>query len=257
MSTLIIFLFVIIVLVVGHELGHFFVAKIFGVRVEEFGLGYPPRAKKLFTWRGTLFTLNWLPFGGFVKIFGEDDGEKTADTTSDSFSHQKLWKRLLILVAGIVANIILAIILYSASFGIGFSGNAQDFPNAHIVTPQWLTITEVIKDSPASLAGIQVNDKIASLAYGTDDVAYTVLTTADFTQFIQSHSKDTIRVEVLRNWNETYFSVTPKQNMFDGKPGIGVGIDQEGTLRMSFFDAIKAGFIFTLNQFIMIIVFCN
>ena len=254
MSTLIIFLFVIIVLVVGHELGHFFVAKIFGVRVEEFGLGYPPRAKKLFTWRGTLFTLNWLPFGGFVKIFGEDDGEKTADTTSDSFSHQKLWKRLLILVAGIVANIILAIILYSASFGIGFSGNAQDFPNAHIVTPQWLTITEVIKDSPASLAGIQVNDKIASLAYGTDDVAYTVLTTADFTQFIQSHSKDTIRVEVLRNWNETYFSVTPKQNMFDGKPGIGVGIDQEGTLRMSFFDAIKAGFIFTLNQFIMIIV---
>ncbi|MEI6316683.1 MAG: M50 family metallopeptidase [bacterium] len=254
MSTLIIFLFVIIVLVVGHELGHFFVAKIFGVRVEEFGLGYPPRAKKLFTWRGTLFTLNWLPFGGFVKIFGEDDGGKSADTKSDSFSHQKLWKRLLILVAGITANIILAIILYSASFGIGFPGNAQDFPNAHVVSPQQLTIIEVVKDSPASLSGLQINDKVVSLTYGTDDVAYTPQNTTEFIQFIQSHSTETIHIEVLRNGDDKYYSVTPRPNMFDGKPGIGLGIDQEGTLRMSFFDAIKTGFVYTLNQFILIIV---
>ena len=241
-------------LVVGHELGHFFVAKIFGVRVEEFGLGYPPRAKKLFTWRGTLFTLNWLPFGGFVKIFGEDDGEKTADTKSDSFSHQKLWKRLLILVAGIVANIILAIILYSASFGIGFLGNAQDFPNAHVVTPQQLTINEVIKDTPASSSGLQINDKIISLSYDNNDVGYTPQTTDDFTQFIQTHSTSMIHIEVLRKDTDIYFALTPRQNMFDGKPGIGVGIDQEGTLRMSFFQAIKTGFVYTFNQFVMIVV---
>ena len=73
MTTILIFLVVIVFLVVAHEFGHFIVAKTFGVKVEEFGIGYPPRAKKMFTWRGTLFSLNWLPFGGFVKISGETD----------------------------------------------------------------------------------------------------------------------------------------------------------------------------------------
>ena len=73
--SIVLFVFILSVLVIAHELGHFFVAKRAGIRVDEFGLGYPPRAKALFMWKGTLFTLNWLPFGGFVKIFGEDGAE--------------------------------------------------------------------------------------------------------------------------------------------------------------------------------------
>src|SRR4051812_8809724 len=99
MSTILIFLIVIVFLVVIHELGHFFAAKSFGVRVDEFGIGYPPRARKLFTWKDTLFTLNWLPFGGFVRIFGEEGAERAAD----SFAHKSMGKRVLIIAAGILA----------------------------------------------------------------------------------------------------------------------------------------------------------
>src|SRR3989344_6169901 len=67
-----IFIIILSALIIVHELGHFLVAKRFGIRVDEFGLGFPPRLMKLFTWKGTPFTLNWLPFGGFVKIFGEN-----------------------------------------------------------------------------------------------------------------------------------------------------------------------------------------
>ena len=68
---LLLFFIILSVLVVVHEFGHFAVAKFFGIRADEFGLGYPPRLFKLFTWKETLFSLNWLPFGGFVKIFGQ------------------------------------------------------------------------------------------------------------------------------------------------------------------------------------------
>ena len=70
--SIIIFLIILAVLILVHEFGHFIVAKKSGIRVDEFGLGYPPRAKTLFKRNGTIFTLNWIPFGGFVKIFGEN-----------------------------------------------------------------------------------------------------------------------------------------------------------------------------------------
>ncbi|MFZ2763870.1 MAG: site-2 protease family protein, partial [Minisyncoccia bacterium] len=80
--SIIIFIIILSALVIVHELGHFLVARFFGIRVDEFGLGFPPRAKELFTWKGTPFTLNWLPFGGFVKIFGESPTEETNSTDS-------------------------------------------------------------------------------------------------------------------------------------------------------------------------------
>ena len=93
--TIILFLIILSVLVIVHELGHFVVAKMSGVKVEEFGLGFPPRAKKLFRWKDTDFTLNWLPFGGFVKM--DEEGER----------------KPLVLLAGILANFILAWALFS------------------------------------------------------------------------------------------------------------------------------------------------
>ena len=254
MSTLLIFLFVIIILVVGHELGHFFVAKAFGIRVDEFGLGYPPRAKKLFTWRGTLFTLNWLPFGGFVKIFGEDDGGKSADTKSDSFAHQKLWKRLLVLVAGIAANFVLAVVLYALSFSVGFLGNANDFPHAKIIGHQDLTITEVLKGTPAYDSGIKTGDKITSVIKADDDVVTTPNDVNDFIHFVQSNENKKINIGVLREGKEQFFTVTPQKNIVNDKPGIGVGIEKIGLLQMNFFRAFGYAFVYTINQFLLILV---
>ena len=248
--TIVIFLVVIIVLVVAHELGHFFVAKFFGVTVEEFGLGYPPRAKKLFVWKNTLFTLNWLPFGGFVKIFGEDEGTDEK-SLPNSFSHQKLWKRLSILVAGIAANLILAIVLYAASFSIGFLDNPVYYPNAHIVSTPALTVIGVIDNTPASKSGLKMNDKVISLSSGTD--VSTTQTFEGFTEFIQIHPTDAISITVEREQKNMTFTMTPKAGLVEGKPGIGVAVEPIALMKVPFFKAIPLGFKNTMAEFNAII----
>src|SRR5512133_2268267 len=115
-STIIIFLLILGVIVFAHELGHFTMAKLFGVKVEEFGLGFPPRiiGKK----NGeTEYTVNWIPLGGFVKIAGED-GENRDDPRS--FGAKPIWQRAIILSAGVLMNFILAVVLFSAVFMSGF-----------------------------------------------------------------------------------------------------------------------------------------
>src|SRR3989344_7686770 len=99
--SLIIFLIILSALIIVHELGHYGVAKRFGIRVDEFGLGYPPKAAKLFSWRGTDFTLNWLPFGGFVKIFGENpaEGETKETAAKGSFVSKNRGIQAAVLVA--------------------------------------------------------------------------------------------------------------------------------------------------------------
>lgn len=102
------------------------VAKFFGIRVDEFGLGYPPRAARLFNWKGTIFTLNWLPFGGFVKIFGENYEEQRSDLDTDSqgqtlipsnsFQHKNRGIQAAVLVAGVVGNFLFAWFLFFIGF---------------------------------------------------------------------------------------------------------------------------------------------
>ena len=100
--TIVLFILILGVLVIIHELGHFFTARAFKVRVLEFGIGFPPRAKVLASGGETVYTLNWLPIGGFVKLEGEDG---TDPDDPRSFSHQGLPKKLTILIAGVVMNV--------------------------------------------------------------------------------------------------------------------------------------------------------
>ena len=249
MTTILIFLIVIILLVFIHELGHFFAAKSFGVRVDEFGIGYPPRAGKLFTWRGTLFSLNWLPFGGFVKIFGEDSDTETPDP--NSFVHQKMWKRALILVAGILANVILAVVLYSISFGVGFLASAGDFPGSTVIGPQKMLVTDVVKDSPASKAGIVGGDTITKMSTAVDSI---VPQKVDETiAYIQLHGTEPLTISVLHKNTQHDVVVTPKIGVVSAKPGIGIGLAEVATVRLPFFLAIKQGFIYSGQQFVGII----
>ena len=112
--TIIIFLIILSALIFVHEMGHLLAAKYFGIRVDEFGFGYPPRAKKLFTWRGTLFTLNWLPFGGFVKIFGENPNELAQ--SPDSFQNKNRGVQALVLAGGVIFNFVFAAILLAIAY---------------------------------------------------------------------------------------------------------------------------------------------
>lgn len=113
------FIILITGLILIHECGHFLAAKRAGVIVEEFGFGLPPRAKTLFRWRGTVFSLNWIPFGGFVRLKGENAVEESERRARGSFAGAPIPVRMLILVAGVAMNFLLAVIIYTAGFSVG------------------------------------------------------------------------------------------------------------------------------------------
>ncbi|OGY30184.1 MAG: hypothetical protein A3F35_00080 [Candidatus Woykebacteria bacterium RIFCSPHIGHO2_12_FULL_45_10] len=148
-------------LVVIHEFGHFLTAKFFKVRVEEFGIGFPPRVwgRKI---GETLYSINLLPAGGFVKLFGEDEDENDPA----SFSSKPSWQRAIIIVAGVFVNLNFAFLLFGLI--LAFSGwkteiqmldGAQNkFPFGH--QENRVLVTFVEKDSPAAKAGIVAGDKI-------------------------------------------------------------------------------------------------
>ena len=247
MSTILIFLIVIVFLVVAHELGHFLVAKAFGVRVDEFGVGYPPRAGKMFTWRGTLFTLNWLPFGGFVKIFGEEEGIEVTDTTG-SFAYQKMWKRLLIIVAGILANILIAVVLYAMSFGIGFLASPDDFPGSIPLGPNEAIVTDVVPSSPASAAGVASGDIISKLSSpAAQEIPASV---DDVVNFIHEHGTEAVTLSIVRGNKPQDIIVTPKITTTGAAPTIGIGLAEVARVRLPFWKAITEGGSYTMHEFV-------
>jgi regulator of sigma E protease len=139
---IIIFIIVLSVLVLVHEAGHFFVAKYFDIRVDEFGLGYPPKAKKLFRWKGTDFTLNWLPFGGFVRIFGENPTDEpiqgdSLDKTGDNFQSKNRGIQSAVLVAGVISNLIFAWFLLTIVLMIGINGDVGSLVRYNIFGALW------------------------------------------------------------------------------------------------------------------------
>lgn len=113
------FFFLITGLILIHEFGHFIAARKAGVTVEEFGFGLPPKAKRLFTWQGTAFTLNWIPFGGFVRLKGENEEEGGGKKTKGSFAHASILTRCIILVSGVAMNFILAMLIFLFGFSYG------------------------------------------------------------------------------------------------------------------------------------------
>ncbi len=106
------FIAILVVLIVIHELGHYITAKLFGVKVLEAGIGYPPRAWG-FTWRGTIYSINWLPLGGFVRLLGEED-----PSDPHSLAAKPRWQRLIVLAAGSGMNFLLPILLFAIAFMI-------------------------------------------------------------------------------------------------------------------------------------------
>lgn len=143
-------------LIILHELGHFISAKIFGVKVEEFGLGYPPR---LFGKRigETIYSLNLLPFGGFVKIYGQEESIKDAR----SFSEKPFWQKAIIILAGVISFWIITIILLSIVMAIGAPTMVEDEENQGLIDPK-VQIIAVTSGSPAEEAGLKIGDTIVN-----------------------------------------------------------------------------------------------
>ncbi len=220
------------ILILIHELGHFLTAKKFGLLVEEFGFGLPPRiwGKKI---GETIYSINALPFGGFVKIYGEDGATTiTEEKNGISFISLKAWQRAVILAAGVFFNFLLGWIVLSIVFSIGM--------------PSAVIITDVLKDTPAAKAGFMQGDVIKGFS-----------TTEELIDFINNNRGKEISLEAERNGDILKISATPRINPPEGQGALGIGLADAGlpkqNIFLSFWEGLKASVSLIATIFIVII----
>lgn len=218
MTTILLFLLVLSVLVFVHEFGHYVSAKRLGVKVEEFGFGFPPRAFGVKR-GGTTYSVNWIPLGGFVRIKGES-GEDGRDP--DSFVRQSAPRRLLILAAGVLMNLLLAWGLFTVGAAIGLPEALEGQPSAARIRERSVTVTDVLPGSPAEAAGLSYGDRIAAID-GTAVVSF-----ADLTSRIALAAGQEVALDLKRGNGARTVRVTPTTLEQTGKPGIGVGLVESG-----------------------------
>ncbi|OHA16210.1 MAG: RIP metalloprotease RseP [Candidatus Taylorbacteria bacterium RIFCSPLOWO2_12_FULL_43_20] len=242
--SVIIFIIILAVLIFVHELGHFLVAKKSGIRVDEFGLGFPPRlwSKKV---GETVYSLNAIPFGGFVKIFGEnpmDDKSADENDKSQSFSRKNRAVQAAVLVAGITFNIIFAWIIISIGFMTGLPTSVDETNSSRVRDPR-LVITQVLPESPAADAGLKGGDAIISLSAGSQELQGDQITVEEVQSFISSHPDTEIEARVKRGDVEEVISAMPEFGIVEGKPALGISMDMVGIMtlppHLAFYEGAK------------------
>lgn len=239
--SIIIFILILGLIIFVHELGHFAVAKFFGIRVDEFGMGFPPRAVKLFKRGETEYTLNWIPFGGFVKIHGEDSVDANDPDFSRSMVAKKWWQQILVLVAGVTMNVLLAWVIFSGSFMVGAPTLASQTDHPELLKNPILTVLQVAPESPAEIAGIKPGDGIVKVA--TPESILSNASPEKFTQFIQtSKPNEPIIISIERGGEKLDIAVTPITGITPDHQAIGVAIDTVGiSSGVGFFASLGQG----------------
>jgi regulator of sigma E protease len=244
---IIVFLAVLVVLIVVHEMGHFIAAKLFGIKVEEFGVGYPPRAITFGKIGETVYTLNWIPFGGFVKIFGESLGaEVPASERKRALVSQSAWRQGIVFVAGVVFNVLFAWMLFSAAFIMGSPVAVSEEATVERGVPVRLAISNVLPDSPADVAGLKVGDSISALSAG-DDVQENPLPSG-VSAFISEHAGENVMVSYSRQEGERLVEgaveIIPTHGVIVGKqgtPAIGIEMVLISSERQGIFTSFLLG----------------
>ncbi len=201
-----VFLLVLSILVIVHEFGHFIMARRAGVWVEEFGFGLPPR---LFgkQFGETLFSVNALPFGGFVKLHGEQEEEGVTDPKR-AFLNKNKRTRISVIVAGVVMNFILAIVAFAIVYS--FSGIPKDTHK--------LKIVDVSAGSPAQVSGLIVGDIVTKV--GKDSVD----SVDSFISKVNDQKGKNVSFEIVRNGNTLKLQIKPRENPPAGEGALGVTI---------------------------------
>ena len=210
---LIVFILMLSVLILIHEMGHFLMARLFKMRVEEFGIGLPPRAKSLFKHRGILFSLNWLPLGGFVKLYGEDMENPEQATSPEAFFNKPMWQRAAVLLSGVMMNFILGVVV----FGIVYSYLGIPTKTDKVI------IVEVAKDSPAAIAGVEVDSLVKKIVSGKKEVSFVGID--EFVKQIDSLKGKEVEI-VLEDKSgvEKTVKITPRVSPPEGQGALGVAL---------------------------------
>jgi regulator of sigma E protease len=248
--TLIVFALVLSLLVLVHEMGHFWAARYFGMKPKEFGFGLPPRifgyyknkegkwsrvsgSKEVDDAADTIYSFNWLPLGGFVNI-GEDD---IGSTDPNGFAAQAIWKRCVILLAGVTMNMLLAVVIISAGYMIGFPEMIDTTDRHAIVENRNIQIIEIAKDTSAQKSDLHVGDIIVSI---NEQNFENVEAMQDF---LSSHAGDNLIFEIKREDSVFNKNITAEKYTYNGQEytGIGIIIADIGIVKYPFFIAIWTG----------------
>lgn len=238
--TIIIFIIILAVLILVHELGHFIVAKKSGIKVEEFGLGFPP---KIFskTYGETTYTLNAIPFGGFVKILGEDSQNEDIKEEDKirSFAYKPKWIQALVLIGGIVFNIVFAWLLLSVGFMFGMSAPAGHSSFGEVQNQQ-VVITNVLPDSPAQKSDLRAGDIILSIKVSDKEI--NTLVPEEISRSITQSKKGDIEISYKRGDEIFEKKITPSEDIIKGSRAVGLSMNSMGTLKLPFHLAFLEGF---------------
>ncbi len=205
-----VFLLMFSLLIAVHEFGHYFTARLLGMRVLEFAFGFPPRAFGI-RHAGIDYTVNWIPFGGFVRILGQDDFALQQDGkgASDAFTARPWWAQAIVLVAGVTMNFLLAIVVLTAAFALGTPGPTGD-----------VRVAELVVGAPAEVAGLRVGD-IVSAADGTR-----LTGVRDLVAYTRAHADRTVVLDVQRAGQPLApVRVVPRAAPPEGQGPLGIRIE--------------------------------
>ena len=247
LGTIIIFLAVLSILVLVHEIGHFVTARKLGCKVEEFGIGFPPR---LFAWKRKKddieYSINWIPLGGFVRIKGESGLFRSH---RDSFSSKPIWKRLVILFAGVAMNFLLAAVLLSFGFITGIPTALDDaLPEGARVSDAAVRVSMILPDTPAEAVGLKMGDQIISVNDQT-------FTDAEATRiYVGQQADQDVNFLVLRNGQEHLLTMTPEYIEEIEAVGVGTGLITTGFVTFPVHKAIYHGFSTAARYTVIIVV---
>lgn len=244
---LFVFILILAALILVHELGHFSVAKFFGIKVEEFGIGFPPRLLSIRKGE-TVYSLNLLFFGGFVRIFGENANEGAENPRS--FAHKPRPVQAAVILAGIAMNILFAWAILSVGYmaGLPSSGEHRGFG---IVQGAKVTVIGVLPGSPAEAAGIKPEDAVLIAETGNAKLDVRTLSTSAQAQavrnFIAEHGQESVVFTMERGGEEKVFLAKPEDGLVEGRKAVGMQLDDVGILRLLPHTALLQGALLTYD----------
>lgn len=213
------FAVILVALVLVHELGHFLVAKWTGMRVDEFGIGFPPRL--IAVRKGeTEYSFNALPIGGFVRIYGEDPTETDATDRARAFSRRPRWAQALVLIAGVVMNVLFAWVLFTTALAVGVeTAVAPEEASAEAR----LTVVEVLADSPAAEAGIPTGASVLALERAGE--TFTPRSAEAFREVVQNPASAPVTVRYMHDGTEHTTTLLAAQDVVaDAPEQVAVGV---------------------------------